>query len=262
MTTQTVAAEEAPIAQLLADEATIDQYPTVFTLPGGLVSSDGQVRRDVEVRELTGADEEVLARTLANSNDELAALRWINRIVELGLVSVGGKPLERIGDMLTGDRDFLALAVRMATYGREYETKLSCPGCQGTSDVVFELDKDIPTHSVDDVEQATKDVELRNGRIAQVRRVTVDDQLAAMEGRERTGAERNTVLLARCVVSINGARTMGEQTMRELGIADRNKLIESITEGQPGPQMLGVNVTCPKCSHEFPADFGLVAMFP
>jgi hypothetical protein len=237
-------------------------YPTTLTLPGGWLDPSANFCRDAEVRELTGADEEAISRVVVKGGDQ-SALNWMNKIVELGVVSIGGQKPDAKGirRLLTGDRDALFLAIRKATYGTDYETTLLCPMCGRESGVVFELDEDVKTKVIEDGDQLWRKVNLRHGRVAEVRLVTVEDQYAAFAEAAWTEPERNTVLLATCVRSINGRPILGQQDMRAMGSADRKTLLDYLMNNQPGPMLGEVVAECPKCNQESTITLSMAAMF-
>jgi hypothetical protein len=49
--------------------------------------------------------------------------------------------------------------------------------------------------------------------------------------------------------------------VRALGLGDREKILTSITDAQPGPQLQGVTVACPACNFSAPAGLTLAALF-
>lgn len=258
-----VAPDNTQIQQALADEVRPpEEYPTTAELPGGWLSTDGRAHRNAVVRELTGADEETLGRVWTK-NDDLVAIRWANTLAQLGTVSIGGEPLERSDwdRMLIGDRDALLLAIRIATYGPDYETSIACPKCSKDSDVVFELDKDIKYRRLEDPELIYRKVELRHGRIAEVRLTNVADQAACYADSSWTPSEMNTVLLSHTVRSIDAEPVLGPQAMLKLGAADRKILTDYLAETGPGPLLGEVVAECPKCGQESPIALNVSLLF-
>ena len=84
-------------------------------LPGGIIRAD--VIRTAVVRELTGKDEEALAR----ASQSLNPFHFVNTLLECGVVRFGqedeSETRQLLKEALIGDRDALILGIRRATYG-------------------------------------------------------------------------------------------------------------------------------------------------
>ena len=106
-------------------------------LPGGVIGPDGRCHRMVRVRELTGADEEVLADTAE------AGARLVSRFLARVIVEIEGlqRPVdeELVSDMLVGDRDYLLLRLRQIDLGDPVHQVMRCPSaaCGKKVDVDF-----------------------------------------------------------------------------------------------------------------------------
>lgn len=250
-------------SQLEDEIAAPKLYPDTCTLPGGWRTEDDMFVTDAHLRELTGRDEETLARTLAKGGD-LAWFNWVNKVVLVGTLSIGGLPLDEkgLGRMLVGDRDMLFMHVRMATYGTDFETTITCPFCQRESQVAFELEKDIPIRESKHGEQVYKRVKLTRGKYAEVRLTTVSDQEKALADASMTVKEQNTLLYAEVIRSINGQPTLGVGSVLDMGAADRKIVEDYLRDAAPGPRFGEVVAECPKCNQEAPINLNMAAMFP
>lgn len=222
----------------------------------GLPESGQYRATSARIRELTGADEEAIARTKTTP----ALLRLVlERCVE----SIGGtKPTAAdLDNLLLGDRDAILLGIWAATYGAEYETSVVCPKCGETTDMAFDLKDDIKVRKLDDP-TVVRTVELRRpGTYAKLRLVTVADQEAALLVDGRTIPEMNTVTLARVVSELNGSPSLGEQTLRNLNSGDRQKLAKYLNDTAPGPLVGEVAAECPRCGRESDIALNLAVMF-
>lgn len=256
--------ENAPLMDLNTAVAIATEDPTPqlrqapqlnFTLPGGFLDDDGRVHHDVVVRELTGADEEALEAPLKSSKKtnpyemiEQTIMRATERVGNITDITE-----EVARRLLIGDRDYLVLAIRRATYGDYLEGIVRCPVCGNDSDAVVDLrdDKDIAIKRLPEGNKRTFTVPLRNGS-AEVRLATGDDQWALGEDLTRTLAEMNSIMLSRCVISINGVSLYDHvdpplDQVRQLGAADRKTLLTFLADNQPGPNLRGVKVPCATC---------------
>lgn len=255
----------ATIASILSDSVPADAQPKpniepppdlLFELPGS--------HQKVEVRELTGADEEALARVNGTF------WRWISTLLEHAVETIDGRPADAdaLGKLLVGDRDYLLMAVRKVTWGAEIELSgIDCDHCKDTLDMVA-LTDDIPIKSLADAREANFTVALRNNRTAAVRLPNGHDQAVYLERENATNAERNTLMLQRCVASITDANGMempveGFPSMvRDMSLPDRTRLLREIDRRMPGARYNEVPVTCPACGEKTVLGIGPVALFP
>lgn len=262
----------ATIASVLSDDPVDQEPPSIgpprdglVRLPGGLLMADGSVRHDAEVQELTGAHEERLVK-IRNSGD---AARFVHALLTCGVVTVGGETVtdEILDELLVGDREYLVLAIREATYGPEIEMDNStvCAFCNEVFDLVLQTN-DIQIRTLSGERQF--EVPLRKGGRALVRLPNGGDQEAYLEDQSLTDPERNSILLSRCVVSLTDAD--GEvhsvagfpSLVRDgLGIRDRQAILKAINERQPGPRYDEVEYTH-ECGGKSKAFVGLVHLFP
>src|SRR5579862_3101343 len=162
----------------------------IVTLPGGLAKKDGVIKT-VEVRELTGEDEESLAKASQSANP----FTFLDRLLRCGVTRIGDTKDEKLlGQMLIGDREAIILGIRRATYGDEIKvSEWECPNCNNKAELVFSID-DIPSAKLDDPSDAEFTVPMRKGGSAKVRLATGEDQLAVFDKPDLTQAQRETVL--------------------------------------------------------------------
>lgn len=248
------------------DEAPTPKVPeapdTVVSLPGGMVDRiSGQVIREAEVRELTGADEEALAKVANHMG------RYLDVLLTRGVVSLGGEKAtkETLDRLLAGDRDALLVAIRKATFGKALDLNMECPHCEAKLDAEIDLDEDVPSSRLEDpVTESQFDVELDDGRTATVNLPTIQAQREIAMSGETNSAKLDTILLSRCVAEIDGVPTIGSSglmTIRNLGMKDRKRLLKEIVERNPGPRLSETKVTCPQCDEEFAVPLNLMLLF-
>lgn len=230
---------------------------TTVLLPGGWIDPAGKLHNQAVVRELTGRDEEALAKISITENP-VGYLHGLLAAVE----SVGGFPTndQMLGELLAGDRDMLVLGVRMATYGSEMPVHLVCPACETEQDIAIELDVDVPVQKLEDPTERAFDVPLRNGSTAKVKLLTSADQDYVIEDRKATNAEQRTKTLERCVLSINGL-PVNHHTIHDMGMADRQTLLDFLADHQPGPNYGEVSLPCSGCGRKYPLMLSLADLF-
>jgi hypothetical protein len=237
-----------------------DPPTNVVILPGGYIDADGALHREVRVREINGADEEVLARELRVPT--LNIPRVVDIILKRCVEAVGTidpvTPMV-LTSMLTGDRSFLMLSIRILTFGNDWEVPdFPCRFCGETFGTIVELNsiplKELDNHRVQDIE-----VPLRHDHTATVALMNGAVQLE-MTAEDRTAAEQQTIAIDRCLRAIDGQPPAGPVALR-MGMADRRKIIEALADGQPGPRMEEVGVQCTKCGREGDYTLSLIDLF-
>jgi hypothetical protein len=228
---------------------------TVVTLPGGYVNSDGEVITSVEVRELTGKDEEAIARATSMGKALLT-------ILSRGVVKVGDdKATDAMLDsMLSGDRDAILVGIYKATFGSTSEMQGVCPGCNEFKDVTINVDEDVQVRPLANPEDRVFTVDCKVGEV-KVMLPTGHVQKDLIHNADKSVSELTTILLSNCVREINGNPVLGKAQIQNLGINDRKLIAEAITENNIGPIFKDIKVTCPDCESEVTVPFNLGNLF-
>lgn len=264
----------AAINRALADTVTTPEAEmppdTLVRLPGGLVRGD-QVITQAEVCELTGEHEEALARAIRAQPGN--TLHFINTLLECGVVRFGTEDMattkQLLKDTLVGDRDALVLGIRRATYGETIEiTEWECPDCGNKSDLKVPV-ADIPVRDLEHPDkEITFEVPLRRGRTAEVRLANGADQTAVFDSDKLTTAERDSILLRRCLLAIRDAdgtrhitTGLGGLIARNLSLPDRHSILREMVARQPGPQFNDMKLTHADCGNEVTLLLGLADLF-
>jgi len=263
----------AEIAALL--ESTQSEYPTIalppddlVNLPGGLVRN-GQLYNTATVKELTGEDEEALSR----ASQSLNMFHFIDRLLKRGVVQIGDLPVSEtenlLDQLLIGDREQLILGVRRSTYGEDLDLEdWKCPLCGNEATLSMQL-SDIPTVELKNPEEdQTFEVKLRKGSKARVRLANGSDQVAIYDKKkELTQAERETILLSRCVLTITNAAGV-EMSMEafpsmSLGMSmpDRHSVLRELENRQPGPKYNQLEYKCEACGKDVKLSVGIGDLF-
>lgn len=234
---------------------------SIVKLPAGLIIN-GELFQNAEVRELTGEDEEKLAKARSASN----AAKLISTLIQCGTVAIGDTPANEkiLNSLLQGDLDMLLLGIRRVTFGDEFEVfNIECPQCGESNDVKMNLSQ-IPVKEMEDPEQRVFTVDLRNNRKATVTLPVGSLQLELFK-KAYTLAEMNSITLASCVQSFVDAK--GNETpcngladVKKLGLADRKTIQDFIFDTQPGPRYDEVKAACHACEAEVlvPLNVGLL----
>jgi hypothetical protein len=228
---------------------------TTVDLPGGYVSQDGSVVKTAEVRELNGADEEAISKAGSKA-------KALGVLLQRGVVKIGAEDATKdmLDGLLSGDRDAILIGIRKVTFGDELKAMVHCYACNEDQETVIVLSEDVPVRSIEDSKGRTWVVETKSGPVG-VALPTGVVQKKLMDNADKTAAEINTLLLSGCVVSVNGAPSMGAHTVLSLGMVDRAKLVDDIIENNPGPRLGEVKKACKACGESIDLPLSLLDLF-
>lgn len=224
-------------------------------LPGGFIDGATLVTT-VEVRELTGIDEEAIAKATTTG-------KALNVLLQRGLVKIGSRQStpDDLDLLLSGDRDAILIGIRRITFGETLDVTAVCPNCGVNQEANIDLKEDIPVTKLEDpIADRTWNVKTKNS-VVTVALPTGVTQKRLMENSDKTAAELNTILLSGCVQTVNGTPSMGASTVLNLSITDRSKIIEEIMSRTPGPRLGEVKKMCKACGEDIPLPLGLVDLF-
>lgn len=244
----------------------LDPKPTTkfVTLPVG-VEVGGRMVHAVQLREITGVEEEVLAA------EGPLARKLTEVIASCAMIEGTPATYEQVMDMANVDRMFLLLQLRAVSLGDMYQMRVVCPACGATGDYAVDITKlevlaPEPTGSlvspglaVVTLPKSGKAVTLcvATGRSEEL----VQDLLAA-------GASEVTVLLYAHIRAVDGAsfgrdkaqRKQELDWLRSLSMADRNRLRGEITH-LGGKLDTDLDFACASCGHEHKGSLELSADF-
>lgn len=229
---------------------------TTVELPGGYITPTGEVIRTAEVRELTGKDEEAIAKTTSMGKALLTVLQ--RGTVKIGDIKADEKVLD---DLLAGDRDALLLGIIKATFGLDIEIPSYCGGCQDIKTVSINLMTDIKTKILTNpIEDRLFTVEGKRGDIL-VQLPTGRVQKELINNADKTNAELNTLVLENTVLKIGDKNVISKAQVQNLGVVDRRKITEEINKRAAGPQFEDLTMSCPDCEGEVTVPINLGTLF-
>lgn len=222
------------------------------------VEVGGERRTLASVRELTGADEEAIAKLDRRRDNYIPLLQ--DKILQRAVVDIGGRQVgpDELGQLLLGDRDKLFFEILMLTFGetKEYEG-VECPHCDTPADYEITI-RGMVTFKESEISSPTTTVLLRDGREVVVGYPVGEDLLAVYsKDKDTSAADRNTIMLGRCIESVNGEppRPNGHSFARDLGVADRRIIIKAM-DSAPAMEFKEVEVSCETCGQSRPIILG------
>lgn len=229
---------------------------TEVILPGGYILPNGELIKKAEVRELNGEDEEAISKSGSTAKS-------LNILLQRGLVKLGDKEAtkEDLDALLAGDRDAILVGIRKVTFGKVIPLQIRCQSCSQEQAAEIDLDADVPVKELKEpIADRVWEVTTKKGvvRLSLPNGIT---QKKLMDNIDKTSAEINTMLLAGCILSVDGAPSIGAQTALSLGLAERTKIIEEILSRNPGPRLGEVKKVCKACGEDIPLPLGLLDLF-
>jgi hypothetical protein len=257
------AVAETPVPAAAAAMPTIEPPPdTTVTLIAGIIDPlAGTMEKEAVVRELNGADEELLS----SPNVMRSTAKYLQAIVGRGTLTIGGrKPSnEEYDGLLIGDRELLLMGIRRVTYGDDLELVTQCSHCLHVDPhYVFKLSS-VEVRPLQDPADAISgfDVELPSGAVARAVLPRAADQDALLTSDTENPGEINTLMLAKCVQKINGQLLFNEGPLRAMSIRDRRALLLALNDRTPGPRLGEAKRVCNACDKEFDLQIGLLDLF-
>jgi hypothetical protein len=227
-----------------------------FTLPGGMLDASGQRHRDGCLRPLSGADEDWLC-SLAPSTRRAGILSELlmRCVTNIGPYQI---TLDAIRDLCIGDRDYLLVKLREATFGPKMSRVLACAhaGCGARMDLDLSVDDFAvderptqPSHRLrlaDPPGGATLDIEFRAPRVRELERIAALAAVPEDELRDR--------LLEGCIVRVTAFEGGGQSSLSGLSPASKRALAAAIEDAGPRVE-LELELVCPECSRTFDVEF-------
>jgi hypothetical protein len=229
-----------------------------FTLPCGLIR-DGKVMRAIQLREMSGVEEEILAGK-GSTSDRL------NRVIANCLVDIAGAKgsIQSVMEMTMIDRLYTLLALRRVSLGDKYMITAQCPSCEKEHEYSIDLS------SLSIREMADPSVRAHRGTLPSGQTYAwhvmtgQDEEWVNLVSKKFSGEGLLTIGILARMDELNGARLDKEPVrMREafrlaanLSLRDRNHL-RSVFQLQEGDIDMQLEFACQSCQFEFKADMNI-----
>ena len=240
-----------------ADEVAGFKVPTDFVqLPSGgkvyPVSSTLHNLKEVELRHLTAADEDILtSRSLLRSG------KAIDSVISACLANKN----INVEELLSGDKNAIVTFLRVSGYGSDYEVEMDCPSCGETSNHTFDLSnlqmKNLeiePAVAGDNrftfqLPQTQINVEFRFLNSLQDKEIA--DAQDKMKKRTQSPIDRNiTTRLKNVIISIEGNSDQGyiNQFVDNMNVRDSRAFRKYMEDNTPDLDM-EQEFECVHCGH-------------
>jgi T4 bacteriophage base plate protein len=215
-----------------------------FLLPLGYVDCSGRCHREVQVKPITGREQQLLSflssrESVATITTELLA-RCVGRVGEIQDID-----RELMRELLAGDREFLLLRIYQTTFGDKLDLFLHCPNLECGAVTEAPLNLNDFTVEANPVAKRTFTMKLasRTGKEISFRFPTGADQEALAAARDLDDGELSKRLLERCIVDTS-------KFVEKLTPNQREEIEKRMKRLAPGIEV-ELEATCPKCSRSF-----------
>jgi len=241
----------------------VTSVPTVTLPPSGEVELlaglydpfTGDITTRAEIRELNGDDEEALSKIKDYGRGLLA-------ILQRGTVKIGDTPCtpEVLDSLLSGDREYLIMKIRVATFGSTIDLGGLCPHCEVEQNFVIDLNEDVKLDRLKDPQVRSFKVDCNIGEVAfELPNGAVQKKLITTA--DKTPAELDSILLKECITTVNGYPVLDPNQVRKLGMQDRRTILKAIVDNNPGPDLSIIAKNCLDCGLEVPIPLTLADLF-
>jgi hypothetical protein len=234
----------------------------VVELEVGYKDKNGTIHKDVEIREITGFDEELISKAEVRGNIGKLITTLLSsvslRIGELTAKELGKTKWEKIfRELPMGDRDKLMLELRKFTNGDEIELDMKCPHCKNKMVHIVEIDSDIEDKPLQEDAykipfELPKGVRNKEGQLCKtgfMRLPNGEDQEQLDAIARKNPGQANTTLLGLVISEIDGFGKLGLSDLRKMSVRDRDYLIKLLGENTYGPKF-EISFPCPSCGED------------
>lgn len=229
----------------------------VFELPCGHLNEDGELKTEVEVREITGHEEDMLAsEQVPNAQKITALLRGC--VKRIGDVTEPGPLSRMVRELTMGDRVFLVFAIRRVTLGDELPVRERCPECKVNTLFMVDLKEELQPKAMPDPYKRIYDVELPSGKSARFRVSMGDDEVKMMKIRQRKQAADAVSHAIMMRLELLDGEKPTLQMVKSLGMRDRIFIREQYQEVEGGVDTT-LELECPSCGNDWEKELDLSA---
>jgi hypothetical protein len=217
----------------------------LLELPCGYLDDEGNLHTELELSELTGNEEDMLASRTVPTHKKMGVL--IGRCVKrIGDVTDKGK-LAAIANKLTvGDRVYIMFGLRRITLGDSYPFRATCPRCNVES--MFQVSMaDLDIQKMPEPEKRIYDYELPSGATVRFRIMTgLDEERLAQF--KKLADKLSMALLVR--IELLGGKPPTMKDIKDMSMRDRDALRAYMDEVDGGVET-ELEMGCPNCGAEF-----------
>ena len=235
----------------------------IFKLPCGYLDVDtNELHDEIEVREITGHEEDMLASKQVKGEDKYSTLLSAC-ITRIGTLTDKAKIKRAVMDLTTGDRMFAMFAIRRVTLGDETPIREVCQNKECKVSTLFVIDlNDLTVDYMEEPRKRVYDMKLPSGMAVRFRISTGHDEQTRTQVKARNKNDlASMVLMMR--IEMLGDEPPTLATVKALSLRDRHALRKEMERVEGGVD-LELEMECPVCGHEWKQDLavGMSFLFP
>jgi hypothetical protein len=222
----------------------------IYELPCGFVTSDGVLLTEVQVREMTGREEDLLA------SNKLSPIKKINALLiacteRIGHITDKAHINQIVMSLPQGDRVFLLMAIRRASLGDDLPLEEECPSCNTKGFYIQDL-SELTIKPMKNPLRRSYEVVLPSGKTLQYRLGTAADEERVAKVSDD---EKLSMMLLCRTEAING-KAPSINDIKGLSFRDRQAVRDAFEDVDGGVDTT-TDMTCPQCGHAFKVDVDL-----
>ena len=220
----------------------------IFELPCGFLDTDGTLHTEVEVSEITGHEEDMMAARSIPHYKKMGTLiaRCVKRI---GTITDRGRISMITSDLTIGDRAFLIFAIRRVTLGDLLPFDSTCPKCEKSAAYSISL-ADLDVKKMADPKKRIYDITLPSKKMVRFH-VMVGRDEENLAKKDMPDDSLSAALLARLEMLDGKPPTIGD--LKSMSARDRNHLRSTFEEVEGGVDV-SIDMTCRLCGHEWESE--------
>lgn len=232
---------------------------SVFDLPCGFIDAAGELHTEVAVRELSGAEEDLLAQK------QITPFKKFNELLSrctlrLGTITERGRISAAVNSLTVGDRLFLLFAIRRISLGDGYTFDMECPNaeCKAKKSYTIQLSS-LEVRKMPEPKKRIYDVSLPSGATARYRVSTgADEERTSKLDTKTESAALSKGILMRLEL-LNGVPPELPAVVA-MSLKDRLSLRSKWDKVEGGVDT-EAEMQCPVCSFEFKKDVEVTPNF-
>lgn len=227
----------------------------IFELPCGYLDGAGVLHTEIQIHEMTGAEQDLLSSkhmSPAQKFNELL-VRCIDRI---GPISDKEKLNTIVRQLPVGDRVYILLMIRLVSISDDYVYEATCPECKDHRNYTVMLSSLEKTPMPLPL-QRVYEVKLPSGKTAKFRTSTGEDEEKSAKLEKDADKMSKSVLMR---LDTLGGEPATLESVKAMSWKDRLAILEEFNKVEGGVDTT-LETTCPACSAEFETELEVGAGF-
>ena len=228
----------------------------VFKLPCGYLDENKFLYTHIEVREMTGREEDILANRKAKSHmnkfsEIIAACCTLTTASEDSATRPSlGLTIPVANALTQGDRMFAFLKIRQVSYGNSYKFQFTCDTCNNKN--TFEVD----LNTIESKEMPSPDVRHYDctlpscGDVLTFKISTGEEEIKMFKMLESNPSSEPTINLASRLLKVNGETVSPISYLKQLSVRDRQYYRDEVEKVEGGVET-SLSVECGSCGSSF-----------